>query len=85
MARPHVERLWLRRGAVFFCLYAMVQAHAGESLVSALQASKLIGFAKAMYIADDKKGGRPDQSTPGFGGKLGAETGEYFGFKLTGR
>jgi hypothetical protein len=49
-----------------------------------LEGSKLFGFAKGMYVADDKKGGRPNQSTPGFGGKLGAETGEYAGFKLKG-
>lgn len=60
----------------------MLQVQATENPVSALEESKLFGFAKAMYVGDDKKGGRPDQSTPGFGGKLGAETGEYTGFKL---
>lgn len=62
----------------------MLQAHAGESFISALEESKLLGFAKAMYVGDDKKGGRFNQSTPGFGGKLGGETGEYLGFKLKG-
>jgi hypothetical protein len=62
----------------------MWQAHAGERLVSALEGSKVLGFAKAMYVGDDKKGGRLDQSTPGFGGKLGVETGEYFGLRLKG-
>ena len=71
-------------GAVFFICYGILQAHAGESFISALEGSKFLGFAKAMYLGDDKKGGRPDQSTPGFGGKIGAETGEYAGFKLKG-
>lgn len=71
------------RCCLFFC-YGILQAHAGESFISALEDSKWIGFAKAMYVGDDKKGGRPDQSTPGFGGKIGAETGEYAGFKLKG-
>ncbi|MDD2741586.1 MAG: hypothetical protein PHV02_04895 [Rhodocyclaceae bacterium] len=44
----------------------------------------IFGYIKAMYVADDKKGGRPNQSTPGFGGKLGGETSEYAGFKLKG-
>jgi hypothetical protein len=71
-------------GAVFFFFCAIFQAQAGESFISALEESKFLGFAKAMYVGDDKKGGRPDQSTPGFGGKFGAETGEYLGFKLKG-
>lgn len=39
-------------------------------------AFKLSGYAKVMYVADDKKGGRPNQGTPGVGGKLGVESGE---------
>ncbi len=70
-------------GAIFlFC--AILGAHAGESFIPALEEGKFFGFAKAMYLGDDKKGGRRNQSTPGFGGKLGAETGEYAGFKLKG-
>ena len=71
-------------GAAFFFYLGTLQAHAGELFISALEESKLLGFAKAMYVGDDKKGGRPNQSTPGFGGKFGAETGEYIGFKLKG-
>ncbi len=76
------SRFWA--GAVFFFCSAILQVHAGESFISALEESKLLGFAKAMYVGDDKKGGRPNQSTPGFGGKIGAETGEYAGFKMKG-
>jgi hypothetical protein len=85
LVRRHVETCCLIRKITFFlCFCTIIQAHASESLVSVLEGSKLFGFAKGMYVADDKKGGRPNQSTPGFGGKLGAETGEYAGFKLKG-
>lgn len=65
-------------------LLAPLTVQGGENLTEAWQASRLFGFAKVMYVGDDKKGGRPNQSTPGFGGKIGAETGEYLGFKLKG-
>lgn len=85
MAQRDIEKYWfIRVIAVFFCFFIILQAQASDSLVSAFEGSKLNGFAKAMYVADDKKGGRPNQSTPGLGGKLGAETGEYLGFKLKG-
>ena len=35
-----------------------------------------------MYVFDDKKGGRPNQNTAGFGGKLGLESGDYRGWRL---
>lgn len=57
-------------------------AFAAEDLAEALNDSRVYGFGKAMYVADDKKGGRRDQTTPGFGGKLGVETGEYQGLSL---
>lgn len=59
-------------------------AHGGDDLATALQSSRVSGYIKAMYIADDKKGGRPNQSTPGFGGRLAAATGDYYGFTLKG-
>lgn len=73
----------------WFCWLAAVvfpvtSAYGSDSLVSALQSGSVFGYAKAMYVADDKKGGRPNQEAPGFGGKLGAETGSYHGFKLRG-
>jgi hypothetical protein len=43
---------------------------------------KVSGYAKAMLVSDDKKGGRPDQSTAGVGGRLGIETEDYQGFSL---
>lgn len=48
------------------------------------ESTKIFGYTKAMYVTDDKKGGRLNQSTPGFGGKIGIETGSYYGFKLKG-
>jgi len=57
---------------------------AAESWSDALEESRVFGYAKAMYVADDKKGGRPNQSTLGVGGKLGVATGEFQGFSLLG-
>ena len=57
-------------------------AHAGNDLANAIADSKTYGFAKLMYVADDKKGGRPNQATPGFGGKLGIETGAWYDFSF---
>jgi hypothetical protein len=59
-------------------------AHSSEELSTALQSGHVYGFGKVMYVADDKKGGRLNQSTPGFGGKIGGETGDYYGFSLKG-
>lgn len=42
------------------------------------------GYLKAMYVADDKKGGRPDQHTFGVGGKIGGATPALQGFRLQG-
>lgn len=62
----------------------MAQGQAAEVAAKDTNLANIFGYLKAMYVADDKKGGRPNQSTPGFGGKFGAETGEYFGFKVKG-
>lgn len=59
-------------------------ALAADDLAAALGESRLYGFAKTMYVADDKKGGRLDQETPGFGGKLGVQSGAWQGFSLRG-
>lgn len=83
LAQRHIKKSWVIRViTVFFCFCIILQAHASDSLISALEGSKPIGFAKAMHVADDKKGDRPNQRTSGLGGKLGVETGEYRGFKL---
>jgi len=60
--------------------------HAQASEVSSQEghAGRIFGYGKIMYVADDKKGGRPNQSTPGFGGKLGGETADLYGFSLKG-
>lgn len=65
-------------------LVATTSARAQEDMAAAFAASRFIGYAKAMYVADDKKGGRLDQGTPGFGGKAGVETGSWHGFRLRG-
>ncbi len=65
-------------------LLAPLTAVGSDNLAEALQTSRLFGYGKLMLIADDKKGGRLNQNTPGFGGKLGAETGNYHGFSLKG-
>ena len=56
---------------------------AGQAVAQQTESEfKLFGYAKLMVVADDKKGGRLNQSTPGFGGKLGIETGDFHGFQL---
>jgi hypothetical protein len=65
-------------------LLAPLTAQGGDILADALQASRLSGYGKIMFIADDKKGGRLNQNTPGIGGKLGVETGNFYGFSLKG-
>jgi hypothetical protein len=71
----------LRRGMWLGCCLASA-ARAGNDVAEAIGESRFFGYGKIMYVADDKKGGRPDQSTPGFGGKLGVETGSLFGIRL---
>ncbi|MBX9935359.1 MAG: OprD family porin [Burkholderiaceae bacterium] len=67
-----------------------IDAHAdtnnikNDNLSTALESSHIFGYAKAMYVGDDKKGGRLNQSTLGFGGKIGIETGNYYGLSLKG-
>jgi hypothetical protein len=64
-------------------LAALLACLAGQALAQQTESDfKLFGYAKLMYVADDKKGGRLNQSTPGFGGKLGFETGDFHGFQL---
>lgn len=76
---PRVIRLlWL----VF--LLIPLSSKASDNLTDSLQASRFFGFGKMMLVVDDKKGGRVNQKTAGFGGKLGAETGNYYGFTLKG-
>ena len=63
---------------------APITAQGSDNLTEAVQASRVFGYGKIMFISDDKKGGRLNQNTPGFGGRLGAETGNYYGFSLKG-
>ncbi|BBP43521.1 hypothetical protein [Thiosulfativibrio zosterae] len=53
-----------------------------QTFIDAISQSQVYGFAKSMVVYDDKKGGRLDQLTPGFGGKLGVETGIISDFKI---
>jgi hypothetical protein len=69
-------------GLLLICMSLAPIAHAGNDLADALAYSKTFGFAKLMVVADDKKGGRPNQATPGFGGKLGIETGAWHDFSF---
>lgn len=59
-----------------------VQGRAGDDGAEALAGTTFFGYGKAMYVFDDKKGGRPNQNTAGFGGKLGLESGDYRGWRL---
>jgi hypothetical protein len=72
------------RHVLWLGIFLATAAQAANDLADAITESKLFGYGKVMFVADDKKGGRPNQHTPGFGGKLGAETGNYYGFSLKG-
>ena len=67
-----------------------IDAHADTNIIrndnisTALESSHIFGYTKAMYVGDDKKGGRLNQSTLGFGGKIGIETGSYYGLSFKG-
>ncbi len=66
-------------------LVALIACCAGQALAQQAENDfKLFGYAKLMAVADDKKGGRPNQGTLGFGGKLGIESGNSYGFSLKG-
>ncbi len=64
----------------FYAVLLAGTLNAGE-LESALKNSTLFGYAKAMYVYDDRKGVKLDQNTPGFGGKVGFESGSFGGLK----
>ncbi len=73
-------------GALLFAAVpcAIAQGQVVDAAAKETNPASIFGYLKAMYVADDKKGGRSNQSTPGFGGKLGVETREYFGLKVKG-
>lgn len=52
-----------------------------EDFLDALQKSRVSGYAKTMYVHDDRIAPKLDQSTFGIGGKIGVESGEWYGFK----
>lgn len=64
--------------------FTVSRVYAGNDLGAALAGSEMFGYGKLMYVVDDKKGGRLDQSTAGGGGKLGVKTGAYYGFQFLG-
>lgn len=55
---------------------------AESTFLDSLQDSHLNGYAKVMYVHDDRLPPKLDQSTFGTGGKLGLTTGEWNGFKF---
>lgn len=54
---------------------------ADESLIDAIKTSSISGYLKTMYIQDDRKGTKLDQTTFGLGGKVALTTGEYRSFR----
>ena len=79
LKRPNMRRL-----LALATLMVSFAARGGDSFIEAIQASQFSGFGKLMYVADDKKGGRLNQSTTGFGGRLGVKTGDYHGLSFKG-
>jgi hypothetical protein len=71
-----ISRLPIVIAALIACATGHTRAAPPENDV------KISGYGKFMLVVDNKKGGRPDQSTQGFGGRLGIETGEFHGFRL---
>lgn len=52
-----------------------------DELADTLKNGSVFGYLKAMYVYDDRKGVKLDQNTPGFGGKVGFESGSFGGLK----
>ncbi len=68
--------------AAYISLFALAASlHAGETISEALKNTQISGYAKLMYIFDDRKGPKLDQSTWGAGGKIGATSGDWHGLK----
>ncbi|RIX41475.1 MAG: hypothetical protein D3M94_19635 [Rhodocyclales bacterium GT-UBC] len=74
--------VWRRQALGCLIWGGLSSAWGVENLDGAWRDSRIYGFGKTMYVADDKKGGRRDQSTFGFGGKLGLETADVQGGSL---
>lgn len=70
------------RYGILLLLGTALSAQAADTPLAALADSQWSGFAKLMTIVDDKKGGRPDQSSLGVGGRLGVSTGDWQGWRL---
>lgn len=70
-------------GFIRLALAALIVVSTGRTLAQPTESAfKPSGYAKLMVVADDKKGGRLNQTTPGAGGRLGIESAEYYGFSL---
>ena len=62
-----------------FFLFFVLSLHAGEDFSALLTKSTISGYAKAMYVYDDRLSPKLDQSTFGIGGKLGLQTSDWYG------
>lgn len=63
----------------FACLFFVNSLYAGESLSDALKQSSISGYLKSMYVYDNREYPKVDQQTYGFGGKIAAKTGAWYG------
>lgn len=52
-----------------------------EDFLDALKKSRVSGYAKAMFIYDDRIAPKLNQSTFGIGGKIGTESGDWYGLR----
>ncbi len=66
---------------IFWVAVLFSSLHGEELLLDALQNTTPIGYAKVMYVHDERIAPKLSQSTFGVGGKLGAKTGEWQGLK----
>lgn len=67
---------------LLFFLFAFFSALCGNNdLIEAFKKSSVSGYAKMMYVYDDRLAPKLDQSTLGVGGKLAVESGDWHGVK----
>lgn len=52
-----------------------------DSFLDALQKSSVMGYAKTMYVHNERVSMKLDQGTFGIGGNIGIKSGDWYGFK----
>lgn len=66
---------------LFFLFAFFATLYGNSDLIKTLKKSTLSGYAKMMYVHDDRLTPKLDQSTFGIGGKLAIVSGDWQGVK----